>query len=46
MHGKLENQLGRKVRIEQGKKSGTIMLEFYGTDDLERLTAALKQLTV
>ena len=42
----LENQLGRKVRIEQGKKSGTIMLEFYGTDDLERLTAALKQLTV
>ena len=42
----LENQLGGKVRIEQGKKSGTIMLEFYGTDDLERLTAALKQLTV
>lgn len=42
----LENHLGRKVRIEQGKKSGTVTLEFYGADDLERLTEALKRLTV
>lgn len=40
----LESRLGRKVRIEQGKKSGTLTLEFYGADDLERLTAALKHL--
>lgn len=44
-HG-LENQLGRKVRIEQGKKSGTVTLEFYGADDLERLTEAMARLTV
>ncbi len=42
----LESQLGRKVRIEQGKKSGTVTLEFYGADDLERLLEALKRLTV
>lgn len=44
-HG-LENRLGRKVRIEQGKKSGNIILEFYGQDDLERLTEALGRLNV
>ena len=42
----LEGHLGRKVRIEQGKKSGTVTLEFYGTDDLERLLEALRRLTV
>lgn len=42
----LEAHLGRKVRIEQGRKSGTVTLEFYGADDLERLTEALKRLTV
>lgn len=42
----LETHLGRKVRIEQGKKSGTVTLEFYGTDDLERLLEALNRLTV
>ena len=44
--GRLENSLGRRVRIEQGKKSGTLTLEFYGTDDLERLLNALEHLTV
>lgn len=43
---KLEAALGRRVRIEQGKNAGTIALEYYGPDDLERLTAALGRLTV
>lgn len=42
----LENHLGRKVRIEQGKKSGTVTLEFYGADDLQRLIEALERLNV
>lgn len=42
----LEGRLGRKVRIEQGRKSGTITLEFYGQDDLERLLEALGRLSV
>lgn len=44
--GELENRLGRRVCIDQGKKSGTLTIEFYGADDLERLTGALKSLTV
>lgn len=43
---RLENHLGRRVRIEQGKKSGTLTLEFYDADDLERLIHALENLTV
>lgn len=43
---KLAQSLGRRVRIEQGKSSGTVTLEFYGADDLERLTAALEKLSV
>lgn len=43
---RLEQSLGRRVRIEQGKSSGTVTLEFYGADDLERLTAALEKLSV
>lgn len=42
----LESHLGRKVRIEQGKKSGTVTLEFYGEEDLERLLEALNRLSV
>lgn len=38
---KLEGQLGRKVRIEEGKTRGTLSLEFYGDEDLERLSDAL-----
>lgn len=42
----LEGNLGRKVSISQGKKSGTLALEFYGSDDLERLIQALRSLQV
>ena len=42
----IENNLARKVQIEQGKKSGSIKLEFYNEEDLERLAAALKQLKI
>lgn len=42
----LESVLGRKVSIEQGKNSGTLSLEYYGADDLERLIEALRGLRV
>lgn len=42
----LENTLGRKVVIQQGKTSGSMTMEFYGTDDLERLVEALRRLRV
>ena len=42
----LESVLGRKIRIEQGKNSGTLSLEYYGADDLERLIEALRGLRV
>ena len=42
----LENNLGRRVQIEQSKKSGLIKLEFYNREDLERLTAALRELKI
>ena len=42
---RLEHTLGRRVRIEQGKSSGTVSLAFYGDDDLERLVAALETLS-
>lgn len=38
---KLESQLGRRVRIENGKNRGVLSLEFYGDEDLERLSDAL-----
>lgn len=43
---KLEDVLGRRVRIEQGKNAGTISLEFYGEEDLERLSTALEKLSI
>lgn len=46
IENRLEQALGRKVSIAQGKTSGTIALEYYGADDLERLIAALEHLTV
>ena len=42
----LENNLGRRVQIEQSKKSGLIKPEFYNQDDLERLATALKELKI
>ena len=38
----LENLLGRKVRLVDGKKKGRIELEFYGADDREALIENLK----
>lgn len=46
VESKLEAALGRKVTITQGKTSGSVALEYYGADDLERLIAALEKLTV
>ena len=40
----LESALGRKISIQQGKHSGQLTLEYYGADDLERLTEALRNL--
>ena len=40
----LEQMLGRRVRMTQGRKGGRIELEFYDADDREALIAALKQL--
>lgn len=37
----LESKLGRRVSIEIGKTHGTLSLEFYGNEDLERLSDAL-----
>ncbi|MDO4271035.1 MAG: ParB/RepB/Spo0J family partition protein [Eubacteriales bacterium] len=42
----LESALGRKVSIQQGKTSGSLSLEYYGADDLERLIDALRSLRV
>ncbi|MBQ3356021.1 MAG: ParB/RepB/Spo0J family partition protein [Oscillospiraceae bacterium] len=41
----LTRQLGRKVRIVNGKRKGRFELEFYGSDDLQRLYDALLSLT-
>lgn len=38
---RLEASLGRRVKITSIKNKGTIELEFYGNDDLERLADAL-----
>ena len=38
----LTQALGRRVSVSFGKKKGTITLEYYGLDDLERLTELLK----
>ncbi len=40
----LSRRLGRKVRIVNGKRKGRFELEFYGSDDLNRLLWALQHL--
>lgn len=40
----LKKQLGRNVRIVNGKRKGRFELEFYGQDDLQQLFDALQQL--
>ena len=39
----LENTLGRKVRVQSGKKSCTLTLEFFDRDDLKALCQKLTQ---
>lgn len=41
----LENALGRKVRLVDGKNKGRIELEFYGPEDREKLIGNLKLLS-
>lgn len=42
----IESVLGRKVKISSNKNKGIIELEFYGSEDLERLSEALKKLNI
>jgi len=37
----LENALGRKVKLHDGKKTGRLEIEFYGADDREQLISNL-----
>lgn len=41
---KLEKALGRRVKLSENGKRGKITLEYYGTDDRERLIALLSAL--
>jgi len=41
----LENALGRKIRLVDGKKKGRIELEFYGAEDREALIENLRLLS-
>lgn len=42
----LTKQLGRKVKIINGKRKGRFELEFYGEDDLQRVYEALCAMTI
>ena len=42
----LSRRLGRKVRIVNGKRKGRFELEFYGTEDLNRLLFALQRISI
>ena len=37
----LGERLGRKVRVQQGRKKGTLVLEYYGKEDLQALCRLL-----
>lgn len=43
LEGRLEQAVGTKVRIKEGRKKGTgrITIEYYGLDDFERITGLL-----
>ena len=41
---RLSKSLGRRVRLVDGKKSGRIVLEYYGADDREALIEKLEKL--
>ena len=38
---KMENSLGTKVKVINGKKKGKIEIEYYGSADLERICRIL-----
>ena len=38
----LENALGRKVKLVDGRKKGKIEIEFYGSEDREKLIENLR----
>ncbi|MBQ8003884.1 MAG: ParB/RepB/Spo0J family partition protein [Oscillospiraceae bacterium] len=40
----LTKSLGRKVKLSHGKKKGTLSLEYYGNDDLDRLIKLLSKI--
>lgn len=42
----LEGALGRKISIQQASTAGQLTLEYYGAEDLERLSEALRNLRV
>ena len=42
--GELTAILGRRVTLTDGKKTGRIEIEFYGSDDREALIEKLKKL--
>ena len=41
---RLTGELGRRVRITDGRKKGKLELEYYGNDDLEQILKALESL--
>jgi len=43
IENKLEESLGTKVLITQGKKKGVIEIEYYNYDDLERIMDRILQ---
>jgi ParB family chromosome partitioning protein len=40
----LTGELGRRVRIVEGRKKGRIEVEYYGNEDLDKVIAALKKI--
>jgi ParB family chromosome partitioning protein len=40
----LTGELGRRVRIVEGRKKGRVEVEYYGNEDLDRVIAALKKI--
>ncbi|MBE6965141.1 MAG: ParB/RepB/Spo0J family partition protein [Ruminococcaceae bacterium] len=40
----LTKSLGRRVKLSHGKKKGTLSLEYYGNDDLDRLIKILSKI--
>ena len=40
----LTGELGRRVRIVEGRKKGRVEIEYYGNEDLDKVIAALKKI--